>query len=447
MRYSEHLSNLDELILRCRTEQAKEYISESILCYKVGAFRACIVNTWIAVVFDLIEKIRELHNSGNVKATELYEKFELYQKQLQEGNKQGLKPALEFERNILENVNEKLDFFTIQELNDLKQLHYDRNKCGHPSYQSMELPYKPSAEQARLHLRNAVVHVLESQPVQGKAVLEELEQLVLSNYFPKDRKRIKEQLETSSFANPSDVLVRAFIDTLMFGLKDDKSAYYLKINVVLPTLNTIIDIHYDKAIERITNNFEKKFKNISDEEYTFYILFILHTRDIFDNLTPHTKNKIEEFFRKEELYKEDKTDFVIIITLGSKIDSLGPIIRNSVIEYIDKPYHLGKLVSRGYHDYKLIEKSIELYSKSNNWDDANSIATNLIIPLSKFLTEENIETIIKSPKEKGADLKGSFEFPNFLEEVVNQNILTQKRLNELLIENDCKTFCVYEVEE
>jgi hypothetical protein len=46
---SERLADLDELILRCRSKQARQYIAEAVACYRAGAFRSCIVATWVVV--------------------------------------------------------------------------------------------------------------------------------------------------------------------------------------------------------------------------------------------------------------------------------------------------------------------------------------------------------------------------------------------------------------
>ena len=35
------LGDLDELVLTCRTEEARSYIAEAVACYKAGGFRAC----------------------------------------------------------------------------------------------------------------------------------------------------------------------------------------------------------------------------------------------------------------------------------------------------------------------------------------------------------------------------------------------------------------------
>ena len=54
------LADLDELVLRCRDDRAKAYMSEALAYYKAGANRAAIIATRIAVTFDIIDKRREL---------------------------------------------------------------------------------------------------------------------------------------------------------------------------------------------------------------------------------------------------------------------------------------------------------------------------------------------------------------------------------------------------
>lgn len=55
---SDSLIDIEALTLRCRADRAREYVQEAIMCYRAGAYRSAIVNSWIAVVFDLIEKVR-----------------------------------------------------------------------------------------------------------------------------------------------------------------------------------------------------------------------------------------------------------------------------------------------------------------------------------------------------------------------------------------------------
>ena len=65
---SSPLTDLDELILRCRDDRAKAYVREAVASYRAGAFRSAIVATWIAVCFDFIEKLQELALAGDKEA-------------------------------------------------------------------------------------------------------------------------------------------------------------------------------------------------------------------------------------------------------------------------------------------------------------------------------------------------------------------------------------------
>lgn len=151
---SETLADIEALSLQCRSDQSKSYISESLQCYRAGAYRAAIVTSWIAVVFDLIDKIRELALAGDAAAKELENRYETYISQIENSNPQGIQNALEYERDILDICKNRLQFFDAQQLVDLLRLKEDRHRCAHPSFQQVGVPYSPSAEQARLHIRN-----------------------------------------------------------------------------------------------------------------------------------------------------------------------------------------------------------------------------------------------------------------------------------------------------
>jgi hypothetical protein len=59
------LSDLDELILSCEDPRSRQYIEEAVRCYKAGAYRSSVVACWIAVAFDLVDKIKELAAGGD----------------------------------------------------------------------------------------------------------------------------------------------------------------------------------------------------------------------------------------------------------------------------------------------------------------------------------------------------------------------------------------------
>jgi hypothetical protein len=72
----QELSDLDELVIRCRGDAARAYIREAVACYKGSAYRSAVVATWIAVLYDFLDKLRELEMSGDAAARVKLQEFE-----------------------------------------------------------------------------------------------------------------------------------------------------------------------------------------------------------------------------------------------------------------------------------------------------------------------------------------------------------------------------------
>ena len=104
------------------------------------------MSAWIAVVFDLIDKIRELALAGDGTAKALEQQYDTYLLQIDQGDGQGIKNALGFERDILSTCKDRLQLFDQHQFADLDRLREDRHRCAHPSFQRAGLPYRPSDE-------------------------------------------------------------------------------------------------------------------------------------------------------------------------------------------------------------------------------------------------------------------------------------------------------------
>lgn len=444
MRGNEQITNLDELILRCRTDQSKEYIQEAMDCYRAGAFRACIVSTWIALVFDLIDKIRELDLSGNGKATILYKKFETFQGQLRDGSKQGLKNSGEFERNILTEVNKNLEYFSPQEFEDLDRLRKDRHRCAHPSHQSTGIPYRPSAELARLHLRNTIIHVLAQEPIQGKAALEQLINQVTSKFFPMNEKDAEKQLAQSPIHNPSESLINGFIDELLYGYMDPSSPLH-RSGKARAALQFMVNNHNEKSVPRISKQIDKITKKVSDDEFVFLIILIVLVRDVWDSLAGASREKVKQYFRTEEVYKSNSA----ILKYSHSQSELGAIIDDYINGTSDLEI-LEKIVEKGLRSRSIIDKAVELYllSKKHGGTDAllDSKRQLLISPLIESLNKNDIEKIIGSHKDRPSDSLGDSRFRDFLSNLQNSDIINEADLAKLLKDNDLSSQLLLDME-
>lgn len=204
--------DLDELVLECRTQNAKGYIAEAVAAYRAGAFRACIVMTWIAVVYDILDKLRELELTGDKNARQAIAAFD---NTMETGNLPG---ALAFERKLLELA--KADFALVSDVEHvaLTRLQDDRNRCAHPSFFSAGDVYRPAPELARSHLRSAVEYLLRHAPMQGKAALDRVLAEIRSEYFPSTKQEALELLRAGPLARARPALARNLLIVLLKDL-------------------------------------------------------------------------------------------------------------------------------------------------------------------------------------------------------------------------------------
>ena len=422
----ERLTDLDELVLRCKTEAARGYIADAVNCYRGGAYRACIVSTWIAVVFDLIDKLRELSISGNIPATTILSQFEQYQEQISAGNMQGIKSALEFEREIVTIVKEQLQFFDQQELTDLIRLREDRHRCAHPSFQKAGLPYKPSAEQARMHLRNAVTHVLSQPPIQGKSAIGEVMVLVSSSYFPEDRGSARSHIEHSVMARATEGLVKGVADALFFKYFEPNQPLLFSQNIIA-ALGALLDVHRPIVETRLVQHMARVSTTIDDKDFWGFVLMAFELPELWELSTPPVKNKILNFittgdislaiaFLKDASEKLELHNAALARINELSVDQLSSGIVNQ---------GLGRLA---------VPKAMDYYRLVSSWNSANEISEKLILPLLEQFTQEEIDEVLRIPRDHRADLVGSTGFMKFIQRLHGDSRISEDELRQKLNE-------------
>lgn len=199
-------ADLDELVVRCRDESAREHFREAVDAYRAGAYRAAIVSTWVATVYDVVGKLQELALTGDKQAQRKLDEFEAAHesKDYQRANR--------LEDEVIKWAADTFDLLTPIETMDIDRLHDDRHRCAHPALLALNEPYRPTAELARTHLRNAAEHLLHREPVQGRAAKQALDSAVRSAYFPMDPIKARRYLEEGSpLKSARELLVRDFV--------------------------------------------------------------------------------------------------------------------------------------------------------------------------------------------------------------------------------------------
>lgn len=427
---TESLADIEALALQCRSEQSRGYVAEAVLCYRAGAYRATIVNTWIAVVFDLIDKIRELALAGDGAAKGLEQQYETYLQQIDKGNSQGVKSALEFERDILTTCKNALQFFDQQQFIDLARLREDRHRCAHPSFQRVGLPYHPSAEQARLHLRNAVVHVLAQPPIQGKAALAQLKSLVSSSYFPTETEKAVTQLKNSALENPSDALIRGFIDQLLFGFFDQNSPLFAK-RQVTAALSASLQMYRPTVEQRMAKDLNSIARDVSDKLFTGVVALVAVVDSCWGILELPARDKVIQFIRTGNGAEVVKWLSALSDIPQLQADVQGRVARLTFEELSDgiDAYRLGSLGKA---------RALEFLSQSKSWIRTNEVINKTVLPLFEALDAADIERIIRFSVETGADIPGAASFEKLIDRVRQVGMFALEDLNRLLSENSAR---------
>jgi len=113
------IAAFDELILQCSGDVGQAHIREAVRCYEASAYRAAIVAAYVAVNFDLIDKLRALAATGDGEANASAVELANLQDQQNRGSSQAVQGLLKFERNLIELFRDKFEFFGANEFEDL----------------------------------------------------------------------------------------------------------------------------------------------------------------------------------------------------------------------------------------------------------------------------------------------------------------------------------------
>ncbi len=161
-----------------RDPDSRPHFHEAVLAFLSGAYRAAVVETWVAVAVDLTNKIRYLAESGDSSAKAAVNSLEIAIKNRDVAGIQN------FERDLINECEKTYELITSREAFDLRRLNEDRNYCAHPAFVEVNTVFSPTAELARAHLAIAVDCALSLPPVSGKRTKQNLMRDLDSHSWP-----------------------------------------------------------------------------------------------------------------------------------------------------------------------------------------------------------------------------------------------------------------------
>jgi hypothetical protein len=416
--FGEQLIDLDELILRCRGEKPRKYIADAVACYRVGAFRASIVATWVAMVFDFLYKLDELALTGDQEAIA---RRSDYEKIRQSGDIRG---SLLFEESLLDLAKDKFELISPIEYLDLRRLKEDRNRCAHPTMTSYDEIYQPSAELTRYHLRNAVTHLLQHPPVQGKAALNRLVSEVASPYFPTQPEQVLIQFKSGLLARPRAVLVHNFalvlLKTSLFEVLDLPA-----IQRYVAALQGVHTMYHPIVEQMLQQRLSDLIRQLDPIQYGRAIQLLelfpevqKHVRpDILYNLARYVGQTQPLSNPREMVFALEFPPFQA--AAATRLACLSAAELRQLIVYQPRP--------------EFIDRALTLYKGADSYANANDVAATLIIPLALQMRLPHLEQVLYSGA-TNSDIRGSYQFPEVLHSLRTNEHISSNAFQTALIE-------------
>lgn len=419
-----HTIDLDELLQMCSDAKAKEYMKEAIDCYKVGAYRSSIVSTWIAVVYNVIDKLRELGIAGDGQAAAQVKKFE------EITTNRDIDEALKFERTILASIQNPYEFITGQEVIELNRLFEDRNRCAHPNLSREEEIFSPTPEQARMHIRNAVEILLSRPPVQGKAALTFLQGQIDSEYFPTDDEAAFSALKISPVYRAKKNLIKGFMLSAITSCLKEELTHKKRMQRIV-AMKAVLKLHPNVAEEIVKSSFDTICQKLNDDQLKHLVELLCQFSDLQSWVSQQTLNRLKSYvsempsddvpyslhfaYRMEALNQEAKARYARV--------GYNELKRS--VTYLQK--HANGIPAH------LIDMAIITYAAAGNYNEANLFAMELIRPSIRHASKEQLLSIIKASK--NSQVRESHEFSSIAYEIAQQGKIAKPELRMAFQEN------------
>lgn len=410
------LSDLDELALKCRGKNAKGYIKKAIACYKAAAFRSAIVSTWIAVSFDIIDKLKELSLAGDKEAEQQIEAFE---KARRTGD---ITSSLKFERDILEICRDKLELISPMEFIDLNRLQEDRNRCAHPSMTADGEAFIPSAELTRAHIRSAIEHLLQYPPAQGKYALDFLVSEVSSEYFPTELEQAVIAFKNSPLNKARDSLIRNFTIVLIKKLINNTKDYKEEFRV-LAALKAIDSIHREIYRATLQEKLSNIIRTLDPAKLDRITPLIKNIRDIWCLLDIDIKQKLQSYV--ENLPAHHFFNIDTFLSISELQNFAEKRLRRATREELDFPIFFNA-------PPQVADRIIDLYSDSKNFEQANDFSY-IVIHYSDDYSKAQIQKLINICVNND-QIKQCFELGKVINSLRTNTNITNEEFNNLLLQ-------------
>jgi hypothetical protein len=387
--YQPALTDLDELVHKVRSRISKIYIIEAVNAYRSGSNRAALISTWIAVSYDIIEKIKELAEGGDAAAASFVTDLNNSIANKNIPKLQGI------EESLLDSAFNTYSFISEHEFTSLKRLKEDRNLCAHPAFTDDEVLYQPTPELVRTYIVHAIQFLLIHQPVQGKAAIARIALDLKRESFPIELDKAYDFLFEKYLKRAKDVLIVNLTKALAKVLITKEADYVGKERKIINSLIVISRTHPIIYKNEISSYLSKIVDSLEDEELLTILDLLTANSEGWQWLDPSAKIRMKNILLKK-LSDTPETLEKYKLLEELRIEDFDEV-KSKVLNEIDD----------------ILYKKIYEYSLVRTYQSAARVGNEEIVPIAKFFKPQHLEKIVDvfktNPHHQIRDAAGSVD--------------------------------------
>lgn len=387
--YQSTLTDLDELVNKVRSRVSKIYVVEAVNAYRGGSNRAALISTWIAVTYDVIEKIKELSEGGDLAASQFVTELN------NSITNKNIPKLQSIEDSLLEKAYKDFNFISDHEFTSLNRLKEDRNLCAHPAFTEDEVLYQPTPELVRTYIVHAIQFLLIHQPVQGKSAINKIALDLKRESFPVELEKTYDFLFEKYLKRAKDVLIINLTKALAKVLISKDADYVGKERKIINSLIVISRTHPAIYKNEISSYLSKIVDSLEDEELLTILDLLTANAEGWQWLDPAAKIRMKNILLKK-LSDTPETLEKYKLLEELRIEDFEEV-KAKVLKEIDD----------------ILYKKIYEYSLVRTYRDAEKVGDEEIVPIAKFFKPEHIEKIVEvfkhNPHHQIRDAAGSVD--------------------------------------
>lgn len=380
--------DLDILLTRVRHSQSKVYFLDAVKAYKAGALRAAMTSAWVALVYDLITKYRELSAIGDAAATAF---LLAWDNATAAGD---IKKLLQLEASIIDDSASNTQVVNRIAVSHLQRLREDRHLCAHPAFSAEAELFEPSPELVRLHLVNAVNLVLSQEPLQGKAIFDLFDVDVQSPGFPNEPARIIDYVEQRYLERVRAQNIRNFATVLAKSLLNGVPAQWEPQRRKIMFSLLAVRERAGNAWADVSQTIVRLIDNLDPQNRPRAIEFIAAFPDFWPLLLEPTRTALQQTVDNANAATLNDYRILAGLTVPHFRDALTRVIAGLDRERLAAAISAQPLA-------ELWPRAVDTYRESGGWRYSEANFRDLIAPFAGRLSRQQLEQLLDAIVENG----------------------------------------------